>query len=126
MGDENSDIRAAERALEQALAAEDPLAWVDHYCDDAVFVVPNAPMVRGRTALEQMARSMQPLSSVSIVPLQTERDGTTAAVLVRGSWVSGAASSQPQTVRVRGILVWRDVGGTWRVAQELLHPDPED
>ena len=38
-----AEIRQAERALELALSSGDPLAWVEHYTDDAVFVAPGAP-----------------------------------------------------------------------------------
>ena len=58
-----NEIRQAERALEAALSSSDPLAWVAHYTEDAVFVAPGAPAVQGRDALTQMARAMRPLSS---------------------------------------------------------------
>ena len=56
-----AEIRQAERALEVALSAPDPLAWVEHYTEDAVFVAPGAAAVEGRDALIRMARAMRPL-----------------------------------------------------------------
>src|SRR6476619_2865720 len=67
-----AEIRQAERALELALSSGDPLAWVEHYTDDAIFVAPGAPAVQGREALTHMARLMRPLSSVRIQALKTE------------------------------------------------------
>src|SRR5574341_735437 len=84
-----SEIRAAEKALAQALESADPTAWVYAYTEDAVFVGPGAPAVQGRAALLQMARAMTPLSSVSITPLRTEGAGNLAYVCGRASWVSG-------------------------------------
>lgn len=122
---DQAEIRQAERALEQALSSSDPLAWVDHYTEDAIFVAPGGPAVQGREALARMAQSMRPLSSVQIQALKTELSGNVAAVYGRGSWVSGAGSASPSTTNVRLIIVWRKGGdGRWRVAQELLHAEP--
>jgi ketosteroid isomerase-like protein len=123
---DDSELRAAEQELARALGASDRIAWVEHYTDDAVFIAPDVPAVRGRTALVEMARSMSPLSSVSIVPLRTDMAGDLAAVYTRASWVTGEGTSERTESSVRGILVWRnDQDGTWRVAQELLHQDPD-
>jgi ketosteroid isomerase-like protein len=123
---DDSELRAAEQELARALGAYDRIAWVEHYTDDAVFIAPDVPAVQGRTALVEMARSMSPLSSVSIVPLRTDMTGDLAAVYTRASWVTGEGTSDRNESSVRGILVWRkDQDGTWRVAQELLHHDPD-
>lgn len=121
-----SELRAAETALAQALGAMDPLAWVDHYTDDAHFVAPDAPPVIGRAALLAMAAAMQPLRAVSIEPVHTDLSGDVAAVYSRASWVVGEGTPERTVSRVRGVLVWRrDAAGIWRVAQEVLQPDPE-
>jgi uncharacterized protein (TIGR02246 family) len=118
-----SEVRAAEAALMRALESSDPTAWVDHYTEDAVFVGPWGPAVQGRAALLAMARSMHRLSSVVITPLRTETSGRMASVYARGSWTSGAQG--PKTA-IRVLIVWRqERDGRWRVAQELLHLDPE-
>lgn len=120
-----AEIRQAERALEVALSSDDPVAWVDHCTEDAVFVAPGGPAVQGREALTQMAKSMRPLSSVKIEAQKTEMSASVAAVCARGSWVSGAGSASPSTTRVRFIIVWRKgQDGRWRVAEELLHVEP--
>ena len=42
---DDAEIRAAERALVQALQATDPITWVHSYREDAVFVAPGTPAV---------------------------------------------------------------------------------
>lgn len=118
---DESEIRAAERRLEASLGAEDPVAWVFDYTEDAVFDGGGEHFVQGRPALLDMARSMRPLSSVSIRPLRTEgRDGL-ATVWSEATWVSGAAGDDPTDVRVRGLIVWRkEPDGVWRVAMEHI------
>ena len=118
------EVRAAERELESALSSTDPVAWVQHYTEDAVFVAPGGPPVQGREALTRMARSMRPLSEVRITDIKTEGSGSVAAVYGRGSWVSGAGTPNPSTSNIRVIIVWRkEADGRWRVAQELLHSE---
>ena len=124
-GSTESEIRAAEKALQQALESPDPTAWVYHYTEDAIFVSPGGPAVQGRAALLDMARAMHRLSSVVITPLRTEASGSIASVYARGSWVNGAHTSAPTTTNIRVIIVWRkEHDGRWRVAQELLHAEP--
>ncbi len=114
---DESEIRDAERRLETALEADDPTAWVFDYTDDAVFDGGGERATVGRDSLLAMARSMRPLGSVSIRPLRTEGREGLAAVWVQASWVSGSSESQPTTVDVRGMLVWRkEPDGVWRVA----------
>jgi uncharacterized protein (TIGR02246 family) len=121
----DSEIRAAERALERALESSDPTAWVYSYTEDAVFVFPGAPAVQGREQLLQMARNMKPLSSVSIKPLKTEASGNVATVYCTGSWTNGRASDAGSVSTFRALLVWRkEADGQWRVAQELLNAGP--
>ena len=118
---DESELRAAEHRLEIALEAGDPTAWVFEYAEDAVFDGGGEHPVVGRASLLAMARSMRPLGSVSIRPLRTEaRDGL-AAVWSEASWVSGPAESEPATVSVRGVIVWRkESDGVWRVAMEHI------
>ena len=120
------EIRAAERSLELALESIDPTAWVYAYTEDAMFVAPGAPAVQGRAALLQMAKSMQPLSSVSIKALRTEGSANLAYTYGHGSWVSGRPAGAGATATtVRFVIVWRkEADGHWRVAQELFNAEP--
>jgi uncharacterized protein (TIGR02246 family) len=120
-----AEIREAEKALEAALSSGDPMAWVEHYTEDAVFIAPGAAAVQGRDALNHMARAMRPLSSARIESIKTDGTHSLAAVYGLGSWVNGAGTATESITRVRLIIVWRKgTDGRWRVAQELLHPQP--
>jgi ketosteroid isomerase-like protein len=118
---DEDEIRAAELRLELSLQAEDPTAWVFDYTEDAVFDGGGDHAVVGRDALLAMARSMAPLRSVSIRPLRTEGGAGLAAVWTEASWVSGPVETDPATVEVRGLIVWRkEPDGVWRVAMERI------
>ncbi len=122
---DETEIRSAERALQNALESPDATAWVNHYTEDAMFVGPGAPAVQGREALLAMAKAMQPLSSVSIVAMRTEGSGNIAYTYGEATWVNGRPPSTGITTHVRLVIVWRkEVDGTWRVTQELLNAAP--
>ena len=118
---EEAELRAAEHRLAAALGDSDPTAWVYHYTEDATFDGDGEHAIVGRESLLAMARSMRPLSSVSIRPLRTEGRGGLAAVWAEASWISGRDGSEPARVVVRGIIVWRkQPDGVWRVAMEHI------
>ena len=117
-----TEIRSAERALVNALEDSDPTAWVYHYTEDAVFVMPGNPPIAGREALLQMARAMRPLSSVSITALRTEGSGSIAYTYGEASWVNGRSPNTGTTTNLRLVIIWRkEADGQWRVALELLN-----
>ena len=120
------ELRSAVDALGHALQAEDPTAWVYHYTEDALFVAPGTAPVQGRGALMEMAHAMSPMRQVKITIERMEVNDGLGSTFIRGSWVSGEDSSAQQTSRVRSLVVWRkESDGRWRVAQELMHEDPE-
>lgn len=118
---DESEIRAAEHRLEAALVADDRTAWVLDYTEDAVFDGGGEHAVVGRESLRAMAKSMRPMESVSIRPLRTEGRGGLAVVWIEASWISGPAETEPTTVNVRGMILWRkEPDGAWRVAMEHI------
>jgi ketosteroid isomerase-like protein len=122
---DDSEIRAAERAMEHALESPDRTAWVYEYTEDALFVAEGAPTAEGRAELLKMAKGMNQLSSVSIRASRTEGSGPLAYTYGHASWVSGHPAESGRTVRVRFTMVWRkEADGKWRLALELLQSDP--
>ncbi|MBY0489664.1 MAG: DUF4440 domain-containing protein [Gemmatimonadaceae bacterium] len=118
------EIRAAEGAVIKALEAPDPLAWVDHYTDDAVLLEAGSPPVAGRDQLLEMARGMTPLSHVVITASHTEGHGPLAYAYGTASWINGRPPAAGTSTRVRMVMVWRrDASGRWRIAQEVLVPE---
>ena len=118
------EIRAAERSMIAALEAPDATAWVYMYTEAAVLLEPEGAPVEGREALLQMARSMKPLSSVTISAERTAGHGDLAYTYGRASWVNGRPPDAGPTTNVRLVMIWRkEADGAWRVAQEVFAPD---
>ena len=117
------EIRAAERAVVEALESSDPTAWVYRYTEDAVLLESGSEPIQGRAALLEMARTMKPLSSVVIAPRRTEGQGNLAYVYGSASWVNGRPPDLGRTTEVYLVIVWRkESDGQWRVAQEVFAP----
>ena len=122
---DEAEIRDAERALEEALQSTEPMAWVYHYTEDAIFVASGSQAIQGRKSLLEMAADMQPLSSVSLSAVRTEGNENLAYTYGTANWVSGHRPATGTTTRVRFVIVWRrEEDGRWRVAQEMLDADP--
>jgi len=120
-----AEIRAAEARLIAHLEGDDPLAWVADYTEDAVFQEGTDEPVSGRAALTKLARSLGPLSSVSIEPVRTMVQGRLAYVQVRGAYAVGKGAKAGPLSRFRGVMVWRrDTDGQWRMLHEMLAPEP--
>lgn len=122
---DKTEIRDAERALEEALQSTEPTAWVYHYTEDAIFVASGSQAIQGRKSLLEMAADMQPLSSVSLSAVRTEGNENLAYTYGTANWVSGRPPTTGATTHVRFVIVWRrEEDGRWRVAQEMLDADP--
>ena len=122
---DEAEIRAAERAMEQALEDDDPTKWVYSYTEDAIFAAPGGPTVVGRPALLEMAKAMKPLSSVRINTERTEGAGNIAVTYGTGSWVNGRPPAAGSTTVVRFSIVWRkEADGRWQISQELFNAPP--
>jgi len=117
------EIRAAERAVIGALESSDATAWVYMYTEDAVFLESSGP-VSGRQALLAMAKTMSPLSAVTITPVRTVGHGDLAYVYCKASWVNCRAPSLGAKSEVRGVMIWRkQADGRWLIEQEVLVPE---
>lgn len=125
-GFDDAPIRAATDRLVAALQDPDPTAWVFHYTEDAVVVEAGSAPVEGRAQLLELAKAMPPMSAVTLTPLRTEGDGRIAYMYGTASWTNGRAPGAVTQSRVHLVIVWRkEADGVWRVAQEILTPDPE-
>ena len=62
------EVAAATTRLIAALENPDPTAWVYMYTEDAGLLEAGSTPLQGRAQLMELARSMQPMSSVVITP----------------------------------------------------------
>lgn len=117
-------INLAITKLTAALQDPDPAAWVYMYTEDAGLLEAGSAPLQGRAKLLELAKTMQPMSSVKISPSRIEGDGALAYMVGRASWLNGRAPQAESTSNVHLIIVWRKgADGEWRVAQEIMVPE---
>ena len=120
------EIQAATTKLIAALEDPDPTAWVYLYTEDAGLLEAGSKPLEGRAQLLELARSMQPMSSIIITPSRTEGHGFIACMCGRASWVDGRPPQAGSKSQANVVIVWRkEADGQWRVAQEALVPDTQ-
>lgn len=118
------EIQSATTKLVAALQSTDPTAWVYMYTENAGLLEAGSQPLEGRAKLLELAKSMQPMSSVVISPSRIEGDGNLAYMYGRASWVNGRPPQAGSMSNVHLVIVWRkQPDGQWRVAQEALVPD---
>ena len=119
------EIRAAERALEAALQALDPTAWVDCYTEDAVFVGPSTwRCTAGRSC------SRWPGDDTAVIGVDRGRANggeRRAGVRLRprASWVNGRPPNEGATTDVRFPSSGAGRPTARRVSLELLNAGSE-
>src|SRR6266508_732733 len=103
---DEAEIRAAERNLEAALEAPDPVAWVFEYTEDAVFDGGGDHVVQGCAALGDGHGDDTDVVGVDPAA-STEGCGGVATVWFEASWVGGPPTAAGSPVEVRGMILWR-------------------
>lgn len=89
------------------------------YSADAIAFPPGSAMVKGRTAIEAMWKSMAEqvtdpkLTTVDVKPL-----GSSAAREI-GTFVLTTKGSPPQEVTGKYVVVWEKVGDDWKLATDI-------
>ena len=97
----------------------DAAAVAAMYTEDAFVLPPGAEMVKGRAAIEafwrQAAQQMgdAKLTTVDVLPL-----GPRAAREI-GTVSLKSKSQPPQEITAKYAVVWRKVGGTWKLATDI-------
>jgi uncharacterized protein (TIGR02246 family) len=126
MSDAERQIRATIARWVAAVARGDAAAITQFYVGDARFMVPNAPAAIGHAAIENMWATLLSLPNAA---LDFGPDFVTVAASDDLAYEAGsyALSFDKDGARVndRGkyVVVWKNDGGTWKAAADILNSD---
>jgi uncharacterized protein (TIGR02246 family) len=127
-GGDATAIKAVADAYVKASLARNAKAVAALYTDDAVEMPPNAPMIKGRSAIEQNYQkefsSGNTLSAFSLTHIQTEAAGDLgydAGTYQQTMTRTGATAPISDTGKY--VVILKRAGGAWKVSHAIYNSD---
>jgi uncharacterized protein (TIGR02246 family) len=110
----------------QLVKAKDAAGIAALYAEDGAVMPPNAPIGKGRTAIEQTWASMMqtPGFDLTFVPEQITVSSSGDMALDRGTYkLAIAPNGTAMTDTGKYVVVWRKVGSEWKAAADIFNSD---
>ena len=110
----------------QLVKAKDAGGIAALYAEDGAVMPPNAPIGKGRAAVQQTWASMMqtPGFDLTFVPEQIIVSSGGDMALDRGTYrLAVAPDGSAQTDTGKYVVVWRKIGSEWKVAADIFNSD---
>ena len=110
----------------QLVKAKDAAGIAELYTEDGAVMPPNAPISKGRKAIQQTWESMMqtPGFDLTFVPEQIIVSSSGDMALDRGTYsLTIAPNGVKQTDAGKYVVVWRKIGREWKAAADILNSD---
>ena len=119
LAQDKATIEKLNDAWTAAFNKGDAAAVAAMYTEDAYVLPPGADMVKGRSAIEAFWRqAAQQLGEAKLTTIDVLPLGRTAAREI-GTVTLKTKSQPPQEITGKYAVVWRKVGGKWRLATDI-------
>ena len=110
----------------QLVKAKDAAGIAALYAEDGAVMPPNAPIGKGRGAIQQTWASMMrtPGFDLTFNPEQIVVSSSGDMALDRGTYrLTVAPDGTPQTDTGKYVVVWRKIGSDWKAAADIFNSD---
>ena len=110
----------------QLVKAKDAAGIAELYAEDGAVMPPNAPIGKGRAAIQQTWASMMetPGFDLTFAPEQILVSSSGDMALDRGTYsLTVAPDGTAQTDTGKYVVVWRKIGGEWKAAADIFNSD---
>ena len=110
----------------QLMEARDAAGIAALYAEDGAVMPPNAPIGKGRAAIQQTWAGMMqtPGFDLLISPEQILVSSSGDMALDRGTYsLTIAPDGTTQTDTGKYVVVWRKIGGEWKAAADIFNSD---
>src|SRR5829696_2368077 len=110
----------------QLVKAKDAAGIAELYTEDGAVMPPNAPIGKGRAAIQQTWASMMatPGFDLTFTPEQILVSSSGDMALDRGTYrLTVAPSGKPQRDTGKYVVVWRKASGDWKAAADIFNSD---
>ncbi len=131
--DKANDIAADEREIRghvdrwlQLVKAKDAAGIAQFYAEDGAVMPPNAPIGKGRAAIQQTWDSMMrtPAFDLTFAPEQILVSSSGDLALDRGTYrLTTESGGRRQSDTGKYVVVWRKVNGEWKAAADIFNSD---
>jgi len=127
--DHGADEQAIRRQVDhwlQLVKAKDAAGIAGLYAEDGAVMPPNAPIGKGRAAIQQTWASMMqtPGFDLTFVPDQIIVSSSGDMALDRGAYrLAVAPNGTAQTDTGKYVVVWRKIGSDWKAAADIFNSD---
>ncbi|MCL6729831.1 YybH family protein [Sphingomonas hankyongi] len=125
-GADEQAIRAQVDRWLQLVKAKDAAAIAELYAEDGAVMPSNAPIGKGRTAIQQTWASLMqtPGFDLTFVPEQIIVSSSGDMALDRGTYrLAVAPKGSAMTDTGKYVVVWRKIGGEWKAAADIFNSD---
>ena len=123
---EEAAIRGEVARWQGLVKAKDAAAIAELYTEDGAVMPANAPIGKGRAAIQQTWAAMlaTPAFDLTFSPEQIVVASSGDMALDRGTYrLTVAPGGTAQTDNGKYVVVWRKVGGTWKAAADIFNSD---
>ena len=106
--------------------AKDAAGIAELYAEDGAVMPPNAPIGKGRTAIQHIWASLMqtPGFGLTFVPEQILLSSSGDMALDRGTYsLTVAPNGTTLTETGKYVVVWRKIGREWKVAADIFNSD---
>ena len=127
--DHGADEQAIRRQVDhwlQLVKAKDAAGIAGLYAEDGAVMPPNAPIGKGRAAIQQTWASMMntPGFNLTFNPEQIVLSSSGDMALDRGTYqLTVAPSGKTQNDTGKYVVVWRKIGNDWKAAADIFNSD---
>ena len=110
----------------QLIKAKDAASIAALYADDGAVMPPNAPIGKGREAIQKTWAAMMatPGFDLAIVPEQIVVSSSGDMALDRGTYrLAMSPNGTAMTDTGKYVVVWRKIGSEWKAAADIFNSD---
>ena len=125
-GADEEAVRVQVHQWLQLVKAKDAAGIAQLYTEDGAVMPPNAPIGKGRAAIQQTWASMMgaPGFGLTFAPEQIIVSSSGDMALDRGTYsFTVAPGGTPQTDTGKYVVVWRKINGEWKAAADIFNSD---
>jgi uncharacterized protein (TIGR02246 family) len=120
-------ITAVNKKFEEAAIKKDAAAIAALYTEDAVVLPPDAPMARGKAAIQELWGAViggMGLKSVKLETVDMEVASDSACEVGQATLELAPEGGATTTAKAKYVVVWKKTGDGWKLHRDIWNGTP--